>query len=224
MAEADNPIEPYEERLGAGGSATADRKRPSTGLDVTGKPAATGETKPKKDNLTTTELARLCGVSRFTILNWINRGKIRAVRTVGGHCRIPASEAISFLEAFHLDAFHNQKKSTLPNSLGHCWEYPQKTSCDNDCRECLIYGREIDYCFVVVRQFGKEVICCKGNCLSCAYFEEFFGFDERRPELTETHPERTEGATEEKRSVLRNFVRGVNRGVHRLKREAQDSP
>ena len=30
----------------------------------------------RKDSLTTTELAKLCGVSRFTIINWVNRGKI----------------------------------------------------------------------------------------------------------------------------------------------------
>ncbi|MBW7989853.1 MAG: helix-turn-helix domain-containing protein [Planctomycetes bacterium] len=41
--------------------------------------------------MTTTELAKLCGVSRFTIINWINRGKIRTNKTVGGHSRIPVS-------------------------------------------------------------------------------------------------------------------------------------
>jgi len=28
---------------------------------------------------------------------------------------------------------------------------------------------------VVVRQFGKEVIHCEGDCLSCGYFEKFLG-------------------------------------------------
>ena len=55
----------------------------------------------RKDCLTTTELAKLCGVSRFTIINWVNRGKIGTMKTVLGPCRIPISEAISFYETFH---------------------------------------------------------------------------------------------------------------------------
>ena len=50
--------------------------------------------KLRSDYLTTTEFARLCGVSRFTIINWAKRGKIKAIRTAGRHYRIPASEAL----------------------------------------------------------------------------------------------------------------------------------
>jgi len=180
-------------------------------------PSGQDELAPGKSYLKTTELARLCGVSRFSILNWINQGKIRALRTVGGHYRIPAGEAISFLEAFHLDTFHNQKRPPVAKALGHCWEYPQKTSCDNECRDCLIYGREIDYCFVVVRQFGKEVIRCKEDCLSCAYFEEFFGFDEAGRQFAESQDHQSEETAEEKKSVLHSFIRGVGRSVHPAK-------
>lgn len=73
------------------------------------------KTKPQKDYLTTTELARLCGVSRFTIINWVNRGKIRAIRTVGRQYRIPVSEAISFLESCHNEFFNKSKNMEKPN-------------------------------------------------------------------------------------------------------------
>jgi len=39
----------------------------------------------RKDCLTTTELAKLCGVSRFTIINWVNQGKIRTTSHLN-HC------------------------------------------------------------------------------------------------------------------------------------------
>jgi len=52
-----------------------------------------------KGYLTTTELGELCGVSRSTILNWIEQGKVKAFRTMGGHHRIPASEAAPFIES-----------------------------------------------------------------------------------------------------------------------------
>ena len=185
--------------------------------------AAIGErVAPDKDYLTTTELAKCCGVSRFTILNWINLGKIRAVRTVGGHYRISASEAISFLEAFHLDTFHNEEEAIVSGPLGHCWEYPQKTNCDKECKDCLIYGREIDYCFVVVRQFGKEVIRCKADCLSCGYFEEFFGFDNKQLKQVAPSVGRDLDPVDEKRDILRSFALGVRRSVHRPKSGVED--
>ncbi len=55
-------------------------------------------TKIQNGFLTTTQLAKLCGVSRFTIISWIKRGKIRAIKTIGGQYRIAKYEAISFLE------------------------------------------------------------------------------------------------------------------------------
>jgi len=48
--------------------------------------------------LTTSQFAKLCGVSRFTILSWIKQGEIRALKTIGGQYRIAKYEAISFLE------------------------------------------------------------------------------------------------------------------------------
>ncbi|MHC4104249.1 MAG: excisionase family DNA-binding protein, partial [Planctomycetota bacterium] len=126
-----------------------------------------GKSHTRSGYMTTTELAKLCGVSRFTIIKWTNMGKIRANRTVGKHYRIPVSEAMSFLETFR-----NEKKVVASGSSGHCWEYLQKTNCDKECSNCLIYRREVDYCFEVVRQFGKGVICCKGDCLNCGYFED----------------------------------------------------
>ena len=172
------------------------------------------ESKQRSGYMTTTELARLCGVSRFTIINWTNRGKIRANRTVGRHYRIPVSEAMSFLETFR-----NEKKGVASGSSGHCWEYLQKTNCDKECRNCLIYRREVDYCFEVVRQFGKGVICCKGDCLNCGYFEEFFSFYRKRTQLEEPYDKKSKKATKEKKHFMYNFAYGVGRGVNVLKRK-----
>ena len=173
--------------------------------------------KRKKEYLTTTELAGLCGVSRFTIRNWINQGKIRTIRTVGNQHRIPASEAISFLETLHLETFHKDKKAVTNGSLGHCWEHTQKTNCDKECGDCLIYGREIDYCFVVARQFGREVIRCKGDCLSCSYFEEFFSSYNSSTPFDEPRGKKSKEATTEKKKFLYSFVYGVGRSVHEMK-------
>ncbi len=174
------------------------------------------ESKPQKDYLTTTELSKLCGVSRFTIINWTNGGKIRANRTVGGHYRIPVSEAMSFLETFH-----KERNGVAPHLLGQCWEYPQETNCEKECGNCLIYGKEVDYCFVLVRQLGKGVICCKGDCLSCGYFEEFFRLYSKGTPLEKPRGKKRKEMSTEKRNFLYNFVYSVGRGVHVLKERSK---
>ena len=174
------------------------------------------ESKPQKDYLTTTELSKLCGVSRFTIINWTNGGKIRASRTVGGHYRIPVSEAMSLLETFH-----KERNGVAPHLPGHCWEYPQKTNCEKECGNCLIYGKEVDYCFVLVRQFGKGAICCEGDCLSCGYFEEFFRLYNKGTPLEKPRGKKRKGMSTEKRNFLYNFVYSVGRGVHVLKERSK---
>jgi len=171
----------------------------------------------RKDCLTTTELAKLCGVSRFTIINWVNRGKIRTMKTVGGHRRIPVSEAIFFYETFH-----KEETGVTSDLLCHCWEYPQKANCDNECKHCLLYTRRLHYCFVVVRELGKEVIHCKGDCLNCDYFEEFFSSYRKSEQLNETHETKSKETTKDKKSFLYNFVYGVGRGVQGVKEKVTD--
>lgn len=52
----------------------------------------------QSEYVTTTELAALCGVSRFTIINWTEQGVINCVKTVGGHRRILRSEALKIIK------------------------------------------------------------------------------------------------------------------------------
>ena len=88
--------------------------------------------KQRSGYLTTTEFARLCGVSRFTIINWANQGKIKAIRTAGKHYRIPESEALSLLRTFE------EKKEGGTSDLGeHCHAKKQDPSSEEECRNCL---------------------------------------------------------------------------------------
>jgi len=156
-------------------------------------------------------------VSRFTIINWVNRGKIGTMKTVGGHCRIPVSEAISFYENFY-----KEKKNDRYESLCHCWEYPQKTNCNKDCKNCLLYKSRINYCFVVVREFGKEVVHCDGDCLSCDYFEEFFSSYSKIEQLNKIEDGESEKTAKDKKSFLYNFVYGVGRSIQEVKEKVTD--
>ena len=44
--------------------------------------------------ITTTEAARLLGVTAQTIRNWIRSGKITTEPTMGGHNRIPVAQSV----------------------------------------------------------------------------------------------------------------------------------
>ena len=90
------------------------------------------ESKPRSGYMTTTELARLCGVSRFTIINWAKRGKIKTIRTVGRHYRIPVSEALSLLRTVA-----EKKKASSSGSGGHCKQQMLTTNGDEECGNCL---------------------------------------------------------------------------------------
>ena len=48
--------------------------------------------------LTTSQAAKICDVTRFTILNWIKKGKLLAVSTLGGHQRIPREAILVLLK------------------------------------------------------------------------------------------------------------------------------
>ena len=90
------------------------------------------ESKRRSGYMTTTELARLCGVSRFTIINWIKRGRIKAIRTVGRHYRIPVSEALSLLRTFE-----EKKKASSSGSGGYCRQQVPTTNGEEECGNCL---------------------------------------------------------------------------------------
>ncbi len=51
---------------------------------------------------TTFEVARLCGVFHTTVINWVNKGKLKARMTPGGHRRIPLSELVPFMKKYDM--------------------------------------------------------------------------------------------------------------------------
>ncbi len=50
--------------------------------------------------LKTSDIAEYCGVSHFTVINWIKEGKLKAYTTPGGHYRVQKEEFRRFLEEY----------------------------------------------------------------------------------------------------------------------------
>jgi len=59
--------------------------------------------RPKPRQLSSGDLARLCGLSKRTVVKAIADGKIRAARTVGGHYRVTLAAAREFMAARGMD-------------------------------------------------------------------------------------------------------------------------
>lgn len=76
---------------GASTATGGARQVESTGDKTAGRQAPKTYLKLKKKYYTPAEVARRVGVSRQTIVKWIERGELEAELTPGGHHRIPAS-------------------------------------------------------------------------------------------------------------------------------------
>ncbi|MEI7752225.1 MAG: excisionase family DNA-binding protein [Candidatus Omnitrophota bacterium] len=120
--------------------------------------------------ITTTEFARVCNVTRLTVINWVNKKKIRSVQTMGGHRRIPLMELLSFLEST-MTGMRNAKKSR------YCWEHAKKLGKEKKCKTCALRGSPFHYCSVVAANLGKESIHCSGNCSTCDYLKVFLNHE-----------------------------------------------
>ena len=160
--------------------------------------------------VTTSALARFCGVSRFTIINWVNQGKIKTIKTPGGHRRIPFSEVISFLGTLHKN---EGRKGALPGRVVHCWEYAENNGGKKKCINCLISKKNVDFCFSLVKHFGKDAIGCGGDCLNCSYFKEFVGKNtnvEKRSTRKKVVSSKSRTAVEERGKETKNIVEPIS--------------
>lgn len=63
--------------------------------------------------LTTGEVARACDVSLVAVKKWIRQGKLRAIRTPGGHFRIPADEFERFRGEYRFGAGAQRRRRIL---------------------------------------------------------------------------------------------------------------
>jgi excisionase family DNA binding protein len=60
--------------------------------------------------ITTSFVAEHCGVSKVTVLEWIEEGRLSAFRLPKGHYRIYRDDFMNFLEAHNIPFHPKQKK------------------------------------------------------------------------------------------------------------------
>ncbi|MDH7499066.1 MAG: helix-turn-helix domain-containing protein [candidate division NC10 bacterium] len=119
---------------------------------------------------TTSQAAKICGLSHRTIAKLFDAGAIKGYRLPGsGFRRIPEKEMLSFIASCGMPA-----SGMLASPKGqwlHCWEYrtlhKQTTSL---CKGCEVRLSHIRYCW---RLSESGLPVCRyrdGDCRSCRYF------------------------------------------------------
>ena len=127
--------------------------------------------------LTTGKAARICSVQPDTVLKWIKKGRLPAIRTAGGHYRVDEHDLAPLVSA------PQRTEDDCPGPLDksgrplRCWEY-MSDQLGDECTECVVYRTRTSCCFELVRLLrGANHAKCfsTGACLDCPYYRRVQG-------------------------------------------------
>jgi excisionase family DNA binding protein len=126
-----------------------------------------------KKFFSTTELARICQISRYTASKWAREGKVRGT-SLGRNYKIPAEEIIRLLTEHNCPVPDELKTENRHHSgpQTYCWTYHlgKDTSRLHQCDGCLIKRANILNCFVMRIDDYQDKIKCNIHCSECKYF------------------------------------------------------
>jgi len=124
-----------------------------------------------KGYYTTSQAAKICGISHRTIAKLFDAGVIKGYRLPGsGFRRIPEKELLSFIASCGMPASGIQVPPK--GEWLHCWEYRElKKQKVTLCKNCEIRLSHTRYCW---RFADSRLLVCRyqdGHCHQCAYFQ-----------------------------------------------------
>ena len=126
----------------------------------------------RNNYLSTSQAAKLCNVTRHTIINWVNSGRIASNKTVGGHRRIRREDLIKFISDNKIVTIGKEFNKYL---IPRCWEFRRfRGSVGHNCAKCIVFQEKADKCFLLVKKFGSAMIQCKNDCLNCDYLMRYY--------------------------------------------------
>ncbi len=115
------------------------------------------------------KVARMCGVSNRTVLNWIGQGKIEAHALPSGHFRVHVDEVRSFMQANDMELpARISEAAALRDTL--CWVRRDLTQ-GHDCASCAVLASQAWHCFVARDHLGDAAVGCDAPCAACRYFK-----------------------------------------------------
>ncbi len=125
-----------------------------------------------RELLTTSQAAKLCAVKPDTVRKWIRRGRIKTVRTAGGHYRIHIEELEPYLAGAGAD-------TCVSNRQLRCWEYlAVQGVVRSACQRCEVYESRTSWCFAMQHPgdtgHGMGGLCPR-SCQDCLYYRRVMG-------------------------------------------------
>lgn len=122
--------------------------------------------------LTTTQAAKICGVTRFTIANWEKTRKLKSSKTAGGHRRILKKDLMNFIKKNHISKF-NQSDFNDSIALKSSPDKRERKERKGDRRKTLSCEHaadtyyQIPHCWEFRFQDSSQ-----HNCADCLVFKE----------------------------------------------------
>ena len=115
------------------------------------------------------KVARMCGVSNRTVLNWIGQGKIEAHALPSGHFRVHVDEVRSFMQANEMELpARISEAAALGDTL--CWVRRDLTG-SHDCARCAVLATQSWHCFTARARLGEAAVGCDVACSACRYYK-----------------------------------------------------
>ena len=126
-----------------------------------------------REMVSTGAAARLCSVTPDTVLKWIKKDRIRAVKTPGGHYRIDKKELKPYLSGLGQD--DAPAVEPVPKAISYCWEYHADNGQIRDsCRECMVFRSKAEKCYLMAEmgeKAGHARTFCQKGCRACDYLQ-----------------------------------------------------
>lgn len=126
----------------------------------------------QKKLISTGKAAKLCSVSPDTVLKWIKKNQLVAVKTVGGHYRVDKADLQPYMVSSYNEII--EESDTKPSVITYCWEYHANNGQINDnCRDCMIFKTKAEKCFLMAelgKKGGHSQSYCTTSCYECEYF------------------------------------------------------
>ena len=127
-----------------------------------------------KEYYSTVEVAKLCSVTRFSVINWTNQGVLKSIKTPGGHRRIHRMDLITFIKTYKIgtDALKSEKLISDPDFL-RCWEFHKTSdnSKEHNCKVCVVFLSGAKKCFTLREHIGHQKVFCQSPCVECGYYK-----------------------------------------------------
>ncbi|MFC1564661.1 helix-turn-helix domain-containing protein [candidate division KSB1 bacterium] len=129
----------------------------------------------EKNTLSTGKAAKVCGVTPDTVLKWIKKGRVKALRTAGGHYRIDKESLKPFISKEVKSEGMVDVSNLLENmDVSYCWEYHSRNGLiKSGCRDCMVFRAKAERCYLMAglgQDSGHLGICCQESCHTCEYF------------------------------------------------------